>query len=1494
MTRMRFSGGIVRTVEKEVSSTDAGGVWELNDVSQRLGSNDYPVNEPAPPTPPTTTGRTATGALTDGSTVVLNDDGTVSVVQQTSETEAVGSTTVFGPNTSTHICSVYDPVNQKVVVAHAMVNYGTAVVGTVSGGSITFGTPVVFNFANTSHMSIAFDSNSSKVVVSYTDQGDSNYGKSIVGTVSGDAITFGTPATWHTDGTGTNKSVFDSTNNKIVIFYRDTGSGPTGKAVVGEVSGDSISFGTETQFGTGDCDYLAPVFDPVSGKVVISYQDGADSNKGKSIVSTVSGNSISFGTPVDIWWRLIEEITAIYHPVANRIVIAFVDNSDGRVIAGEVSGNSITFGPDTSYEQIQKPTICYDSTSKKIIIFYKTNTPNAKVRSGDLNGSDITLSNPTILLTDSINVLSATYDPSSGRAVLSYADFSNSQHGTSLTYNPAYTVTNLTSTNYLGISDGAYADGEEATIQIEGAVDDAQSGLIATEDYFVQGDGSIALTPDTPSVLAGSAVGPTKLLIKKSYEEGVTELEGLVASGALSDGSMVVLNSDGTVSVVAGTTITSGVGTKETFATNTTTYISSVSIPGTNKIVVAHALLGYGSAVVGTVSGNTITFGSSVVFNANSTTNINCVWDASEDRLVIDYEDQGNSSYGTAIVGSVSGDVITFGSKTIYSSTAITANKIGYDATNEKVVIVYTQTGPYSARGIVGVVSGTSITFGTSTEFWGDYALSYSVTFDPDSVVMLVVYRDANTDYGKAVVATVSGSSISFGSIVNFHIGSTTMISSTFDPVAKKHVVAYKDNGGGQNGNVVLGQVTGNTVSFSSSIVFHNADISTPALCFDPDTGKVVIAYLDLSTSEGRVMVGEVSGNSMTFESYVRFSNGRAYYNSITNQSGMNIISFQDYVSSSYGASIAYTSGYESTNVTATNFLGISDGAYADGELANIQTKGETDDAQSGLVGTQPYYVQADGTIDRTPDTPEVLAGTAISETEIVVKEQPADVSVPTTAAGSLSDGSMVVLNDDGTVSVVVENVTPGQVLSEEIGPSSEFTQGVSSSNVVASCAYDTHNDLSVVVWTASDGMYIAAGSTEDDGSISYGTPNRFTTNRNQYSIPAIEYIADSKQFIVSYDDRDNNNYGTVIALTLNSNKTFTSGTPMVYYSARVEHITIADQPTSRWTAISFYESLNNQGRILKCEASGNVIQIHGSNQFTPVNLNSSAVEVVYNPLSDLCVVAYTGQDNYTGRIRSFSMVGLAANEDITFNAETQFSSSDSSNRVTNFHICNDPTEKRTWLYFYCQSQMFVQRISINSDTGSLTAGSRIGVANGSFETSGATGYQIRVDEKSERIVVSYVRSNVSEAMWPIVKTASIKDTNNPSFGAEIYLQESAMGSYVHSINYDPLTGRVIFPLRLDTSTEISSITYRYGYTMPDTSTTNLTATNFLGVSDAAYADGEVVNIQTQGEIDDAQSGLTPGLSYHVQRDGSLNTTEGNPSVFAGTAIAPNKIIVKG
>ena len=104
---------------------------------------------------------TASGTLTTGTTVVLNTDGTVSAVAQISQSASAGTATQITSNRSGPQSAVYDASSGKVVFVYIdelNSNYATAAVGTISGTSISFGTPVVVssNSADDVHTSVSF------------------------------------------------------------------------------------------------------------------------------------------------------------------------------------------------------------------------------------------------------------------------------------------------------------------------------------------------------------------------------------------------------------------------------------------------------------------------------------------------------------------------------------------------------------------------------------------------------------------------------------------------------------------------------------------------------------------------------------------------------------------------------------------------------------------------------------------------------------------------------------------------------------------------------------------------------------------------------------------------------------------------------------------------------------------------------------------------------------------------------------------------------------------------------------------------------------------------------------------------------------------------------------------------------------------------------------------------------------------------------------------
>ena len=223
-------------------------------------------------------------------------------------------------NTARKIRAIYDSNAQKVVFffqGPASTYYGQAVSGTVSDTSISFGSVTTFQSSRTEEIAAVYDANAQKSVVVYRDyaqgRGDAvvfttgytsrnltseNYIGMSRGVVTGEAGSTGTAVSFESGSTQLPKVVFDSNSNRIVIAYLDGGNSDKGTAVVGTVSGTSISFGSVVIYEQGGTANIDAVFDSSNNKVVIAYQDNGDSGRGKAIVGTVdsSDNSISFGS----------------------------------------------------------------------------------------------------------------------------------------------------------------------------------------------------------------------------------------------------------------------------------------------------------------------------------------------------------------------------------------------------------------------------------------------------------------------------------------------------------------------------------------------------------------------------------------------------------------------------------------------------------------------------------------------------------------------------------------------------------------------------------------------------------------------------------------------------------------------------------------------------------------------------------------------------------------------------------------------------------------------------------------------------------------------------------------------------------------------------------------------------------------------------------------------------------------------------------------------
>ena len=305
---------------------------------------------------------------------------------------------------------------------------------------------------------------------------------------SNGVITVGSEVTIESSScAGGHHIVYDSTNDKFIVTYANTGDNKNikTKVITFDGSGNSLSVGSEVELSSvsvGDFNF-GTVF-TTSGKTVIAMKDEDNSNYLTTAIFTTSGTGGSFSSTQVAVSQDVDNVSIGYDDNTNRVGIAFknggVTNTVTNFTTASVGASSLTF-------QSSSPASLGTTNSEK---------GSARM---PFSGTNVGTTLDTARTGDNKLLVVFTTQGDYGRVNIA---------------NLGSTSTSLTSTNYIGISDAAYSDGQTATVQTMGAIDDAQSSLTPAAKQYVQKDGTIGSSASTPSVEAGLALSATKLLVK--------------------------------------------------------------------------------------------------------------------------------------------------------------------------------------------------------------------------------------------------------------------------------------------------------------------------------------------------------------------------------------------------------------------------------------------------------------------------------------------------------------------------------------------------------------------------------------------------------------------------------------------------------------------------------------------------------------------------------------------------------------------------------------------------------------------------------------------------------------------------------------------------------------------------------------------------------------------------------------------------------------------
>jgi hypothetical protein len=458
-----------------------------------------------------------------------------------------------------------------------------------------------------------------------------------------------------------------------------------------------------------------------------------------------------------------------------------------------------------------------------------------------------------------------------------------------------------------------------------------------------------------------------------------------VASGTLGSGVTVALNSNGTVSVVAGNANPQDVGTLTEYSPNAE-FPSACYDTDNEKIVVVYKdrdNSSYPTARVGTISGSSISFGTAVAFHSYSGSDFAAVYDKTAQRVVVAFRDSDQSYRLSAVAGVVSGTSISFGSVTTGLSSFNSEGVSGdYHATQGVVVFAWrsNQGADVFLTSRTVSTSGTTLTFGTRAE-WSDYILRACKTvYDANANKMVYAVETQTGADGYALHATVSSGSISYSGEDQF---STTVSRPEIVYVSslRKCLIVYK--GTGDVLTAVVAYPAGNGVDFGAE-TFSTIQMDTGIQpVYDPIANKVVVLFEDNQVTPRTQNLVEISisGTTPSFSAVTNVSNVQrngtqdagyaGTYDAVAKRSFFTYIedSTFDAIGFSYQVERAADSNY-------TDFIGITDQAIADTATGAVIVQGGVSEKLSGLTVGADYYVQADGSISSpTVSGPYVIAG---------------------------------------------------------------------------------------------------------------------------------------------------------------------------------------------------------------------------------------------------------------------------------------------------------------------------------------------------------------------------------------------------------------------------------------------------------------------------------------------------------------------------------------
>ena len=481
---------------------------------------------------------TASGSIANGAPVVVNSNGTLSSVAIGLQTQFVADegTTTF-TNSGTQFTGQYTCTyvpNQGCFLATGRIsgvsNYHGCVGVMNDSGEMSWGAQQDLGFAtgggyDSGAVVACYDATVGKVIIAYNANTDLRV---VPIAVDGAAKTASAGSSSTVDSSASPAGmgmVYGSGFAGCAVAYKRSTNILRMVIVKGSAGATSVSAGSPLTVESQSNTWFGLEYHPTHNRVVAVYNAPYYPSVGlfsvsNYSVSKVTSSQLGSGN-ISYYNNYIEQHTISFDPTADKFFVAYnrdFANLRGRTFS--VTTNSISIGGEGTIASGSPSAIrtVFNSVPGNVGIVYTQSSNSGKFATVTLNSNNTFTVNNSGLAFGSGKIVKQhdlAYDPVNNHTLLSFRDEAGGAiEPNYATFKTTQNGTNLKSGNFIGISNGSYSNGQTATAQLSGSVDDAQSGLTPGSAYYVQGSGGIGPSASSPSVLAGTAVSSTKLVIK--------------------------------------------------------------------------------------------------------------------------------------------------------------------------------------------------------------------------------------------------------------------------------------------------------------------------------------------------------------------------------------------------------------------------------------------------------------------------------------------------------------------------------------------------------------------------------------------------------------------------------------------------------------------------------------------------------------------------------------------------------------------------------------------------------------------------------------------------------------------------------------------------------------------------------------------------------------------------------------------------------------------